>query len=46
MAVFGSSAAQPLAERSFGERFRDQPFAPWLLGSDQNEKFNSEMRGT
>ena len=27
-----------------GERYSDQPFAPWLLGSDQNEKFNSEMR--
>ena len=27
-----------------GERYSDQPLAPWLLGSDQNEKLNSELR--
>ena len=28
----------------WGRNFRDKPFAPWLVGSDQNEKFNNEMR--
>jgi hypothetical protein len=27
-----------------GQQYADQPLATWLLGSDQNEKFNSEMR--
>ena len=28
----------------WGEKFRDLPFAPWLVGSDQNEHFNNELR--
>ena len=28
----------------WGRSFADRPFAPWLIGSDQNEHFNSELR--
>ncbi|KOO30832.1 hypothetical protein Ctob_013295 [Chrysochromulina tobinii] len=28
----------------WGRSFPDRPFAPWLVGSDQNEHFNSELR--
>eukprot|EP00966_Prymnesium_polylepis_P013260 306075-Prymnesium_polylepis.1 len=28
----------------WGSYFPDRPFAPWLVGSDQNEHFNNELR--